>query len=314
MDSFEQNRPPDSGNSDSARQDVIVEERRGFSGFWVIILVAALVVVCIFAFGATHRQQQTINQLNAHQSDMNATVDQLQNQLSNMTSKMNDMQSQQDAVAANAVTEANARAHAKPDPRWGKMQGQLDSQSQQLTSNQQALTTQQAAISDAQNSINQTRTDLQGSIDANHSELSGSIAKTHDELVALEQKGELNYDEFDISKGKSNRFYRVGPVSLALRKADPKHKHYDLALVVNDQQIQKKNVDLYEPVWLGDPSQPQPVEVVVNKIDKDHIHGYVASAKYSAQLQPTAAPANQAAPQTPDNSANPAPASNPQSE
>lgn len=314
MDSSERNRPPNGVNDDRVHQDVIAEERRGISGLWIVILVAALVVVCIFAFGATHRQQQTINQLNAHQSDMNATVDQLQNQLSTVTSKMNDMQSQQDAAAANQTAEATARAHAKPDPRWGKMQGQLDSQGQQLTSDQQALTTQQAAISDAQNSINQTRTDLQGTINANHTELSGSIAKTHDELVALEQKGELNYDEFDISKGKSNRFFRVGPVSLALRKADPKHKHYDLALVVNDQQIQKKDVDLYEPVWLGDPSQPQPVEIVVNKIDKDHIHGYVASAKYSAQLQPTSAPANQAPPQTPDNSANRVPASNPQSE
>ena len=292
MESSEQNRPPDGAYKDRVHQDVVVEERRGVSGFWVIVLIAALVVVCVFAFGATHHQQQTINQLNAHQSDMNATVDQLQNQLGSVTAKMNDLQSAQDTAAANSAAEANARAHAKPDPRWGKMQGQIDTQQQQLTSDQQALATQQGAISDAQNSINQTRTDLQGTIDANHSELSGSIAKTHDELVALEQKGERNYDEFDIAKGKSNRFLRVGPVSLALRKADPKHKHYDLALVVNDNQIQKKNVDLYEPIWLGDPSQSQPLEIVVNKIDKDHIHGYVSSAKYSAQLQPTSAPAS----------------------
>ena len=54
--------------------------------------------------------------------------------------------------------------HRIDDPRWKKVQGQLDHQAKQIDSTRQDLTN--------------TRTELQG-----------SIATTHDELVMLEKKG-----------------------------------------------------------------------------------------------------------------------------
>jgi chromosome segregation ATPase len=295
-------------------EPVVVEQRRSPLG-WIIAGVIVIAAVCVFAYGDTHRQQQTISQLTAHESDMNSTISQLQNQLSDVTNKLNDVQAQESAQATNEAAAKAAAAHAKPDPRWNKVQNQLSTEQQQLASEQDALNNQQTALTNAQNSIDQTRSDLQGTIDANHSELSGSIARTHDELVALEQRGERNYDEFDLKRGKDNHFYRVGPISLALRKADTKHKQYNVAMVVDDNQIQKKNVDLYEPIWLRTSDDPQPIEIVVNKIDKDHIHGYVSSSKYNTQAQvtPTSAPANQPMPQTPAASPASAPTSNPQS-
>ena len=130
--------------------------------------------------------------------------------------------------------------------------------------------------------------DLEGKVDSTRDELNGSIARTHDELVALEQQGERNYFEFDLLKAK--RFQRLGPVYISLRKADAKHKTYDLAMIVDDNQLSKKHVNLYEPIWIdgGDSQQSQ---VVVNKIDKDHVHGYVSAPKYSqsASLAPASA-------------------------
>jgi uncharacterized coiled-coil protein SlyX len=292
----------------SDEKEVIVE--RGSGGFWAIAAIVVVVIVCLIAYGETQHQQQTIAQLNAHETDMSSTIGQLQNQLSDVTNKLNNVQTAQTAAttAANEAAAAAAKARpSRPDPRWNKFQSQLSAQQQQLAS-------EQGAITDAQNAVNQTRTDLEGTINSNHDELTGSIAKTHDELVALEQRGEKNYDEFDLTRGKSNRFNRVGPISLAVRKTDPKHKHYDLAMMVDDNQMQKKNVNLYEPIWIGDSQDSQPLEIVVNKIDKDHIHGYVASAKYSAaEMKPTSAPANTPAPQTPDNSTQAAPSNSPQS-
>lgn len=296
MDSSERNNQPQE-----------YEVRRSHTAVWAAAFIAALVVVCIFAFGDTHRQQQKVTQLTAHESDMNSTISQLRGQLGSMSTKLDNVQAEQSAAATAAAQQKAASHHVAPDPRWNKFQGQLDSQAQQLTS-------EQSAISSAQNSIDQTRSDLEGTISANHDELSGSIAKTHDELVALEQRGERNYDEFDLKKGKNNRFYRVGPISIALRKADPKHKQYNIAMVVDDNQIQKKDVALYEPISLRDSDNSQPLEIVVNKIDKDHIHGYVSSPKYSqAQMTPTSAPANGSATQTPATDSAPAPTSTPQS-
>lgn len=289
----------------SDEKEVIVE--RSYGGLWAAAAIVVVAIVCSVAYSQSHRQQQTIAQLNAHETDMNSTIGQLQNQLSDVTNKLNDVQTAQTAAttAANEAAAAKARP-ARPDPRWNKFQNQLSAQQQQLAS-------EQGAITDAQNALNQTRTDLEGTINSNHDELTGSIAKTHDELVALEQKGERNYDEFDLTKGSNSRYYRVGPISLAVRKTDPKHKHYDLAMMVDDNKMQKKNVNLYEPIFIGDSQDGQPVEIVVNKIDKNHIHGYVASAKYSAQMKATSAPADAPAPMTPDNTATPAPTSNPQS-
>jgi len=155
---------------------------------------------------------------------------------------------------------------------------------------QSRMDAQQKQLDDTQNALSQTRTDLEGTIGSTRDELNGSIAKTHDELVALEQRGERNYFEFDLSKAKT--FQRTGPISVSLRKADAKHKSYDLALLVDDNQIEKKKVDLYEPIWLRDSAEPQPIEVVANKIDKDHIHGYVSAPKYTqAQLNPASSTA-----------------------
>ena len=79
---------------------------------------------------------------------------------------------------------------------------------------------------------------------------------------------------------KKTLLQKVGPVSLALRKADTKHKRYNLDLIVDDMKLEKKNVSLYEPVFLTLSDRPQPMEVVVNQISKNEVRGYVSQPKY----------------------------------
>jgi hypothetical protein len=252
------------------REEVVVKETRSYSGAWAAVAVVIALGAALAAYAYGNRQQAAVAQLLSHQANMSATIDQLQNQLSDATTKINNLAAARTAPPVQAGVTTGTRRAAN-DPRWKKVQSQLDEQKQMLT--------------DQQNAITQTRTDLEGNIASSHDELNGSIARTHDELVALEQRGERNYDEFDLAKGKNNRFSRTGPISLELKKADPKHKHYDLALLIDDNQIQKKNVDLYEPIWLRNSTDAQPLEIVVNKIDKDRIHGYVSSPKYG-QVRP----------------------------
>lgn len=255
----------------------------GYLATWLAAAVVLFVVVGLIAFGYNHKEASTVAQLTARQSDTNAQMASLRDQLNSITAKLNDLQTAQATAAANTAktaatpNAAHATKRATPDPRWKQMQSRMDAQQKQLD--------------DTQTAITQTRTDLQGSIGSTRDELNGSIAKTHDELVTLEQRGERNYFEFDLSKAKA--FQRSGPISVSLRKADTKHKSYDLALLVDDNQIEKKKVDLYEPIWLRDSDEPQPLEVVVNKIDKDHIHGYVSAPKYTkAQLTGSSMPAS----------------------
>jgi hypothetical protein len=263
---------------------------------WIIAVLLVFIIGGLVAFGYNRKQATTIDSLNARQSDLNAEMSALRNQLSVMTTQLNGLSTAQAAASSNAqaaaaTTAKRSTTRTASDPRWKQMQSRLDSQQKQLD--------------DTATSLNQTRTDLEGNIGSTRDELNGSIAKTHDDLMALEQRGERNYFEFDVSKKK--QFQRTGPISVSLRKADTKHKSYDLALLVDDNQIEKKKVDLYEPIWLGDSEEPQPLEVVVNKIDKDHVHGYVSAPKFS-ESQPGASgrPAS-------SSSANQTPAPNPQS-
>lgn len=155
-------------------------------------------------------------------------------------------------VAA-AVRPANRKQ--KPDPRWKRVQDELDAQGKAIESTRQELA--------------DTRSGLQD-----------SIAKTHDELVVLQKRGERNYFEFDLDKSKN--FHAAGPVGISLRKADTKHQFADLRLLVDDRELSKKHLNLYEPVVFYPSEERQPVEMVINSITKNHIRGYISAAKYRA--------------------------------
>jgi hypothetical protein len=148
------------------------------------------------------------------------------------------------------------------DPRLKKLQSQLDAQGK--------------AIDDTRSDLAATRGDLTST----RTELTGSIARTHDELVLLQKRGERNYYEFDVDKSK--QFQHDGPLGIRLKKANTKHQYADLELLIEDRDLSQKHVNLYQPVLFYTPDSPQPVELVINSISKDHIHGYVSKPRSAA--------------------------------
>ena len=266
---------------DQAPSPPTVSQRRMVIAFVVLLVIAAV----SFAYG--YHQQSVVRQLTTQASTANASVTQLQNQVDTLTAKINDMsaaqaaaqaQSQQSAaesVSAVSPQSADASKTARTKRPVSKRRPQVDKKYAQLEAQ---LTEQQKQLKATQEEVAKNRTDLEGSLHSTRDELNGSIARTHEELVALEKRGERSYFEFDLSKSK--QFSRVGPLTLSLRKADTKHKNYNLAMIVDDDQLQKKNVNLFEPIWIHTESESQPVQVVVNKIGKDFVHGYVSAPKY----------------------------------
>jgi len=92
--------------------------------------------------------------------------------------------------------------------------------------------------------------------------LNGSIATTHEELAALQKRGERNY----LNSISRNRDLSTGrPAIPFTAQADAKNKSYDIAMVVDDNQLTKEKINLYEPVWIHRTDDPQPVQIVVNK-------------------------------------------------
>jgi len=109
--------------------------------------------------------------------------------------------------------------------------------------------------------------------------LSERIAKNSSELADLRKRGERDYFEFDIRKNSRQPFSRVADIQLALLKTDPKKHKYNVAIEVDDQQLEKKDRTANEPVQFLVGRDQFRYEVVVNSVDKDRIRGYVSAPK-----------------------------------
>lgn len=240
------------------------------------IAAAAGVVVLGGALGgyALH-EHSTAQALATKNAQTTAALNATERQLTDLTAKVNSLVAQAEKPsaysteaaipehsAASRVTGARtASSHPRrPDAYLKKLQSQLDAQGK--------------AIQQTQSELQSTQGDLASA----RTELGGSIAHNHDELVALEKKGERSFTEFDLSKSK--QFEHKGPFGIRLKKANMKHQYADLELIVDDRTLSQKHVNLYQPVMFSTPDSPQPVEVVINQISKDHIHGYVSAPRY----------------------------------
>ncbi len=264
---------------------------------WLAIAAGTAIVAACLAVGYGYHQQTLVGQLTGKQEQMTATVGQLQGQIESLTGKLNEVTTAQQAAAA-AAAQANTPAKQAAGKRSAV-------ESKRLKELQARMEDQQKQLKATQDDVAKTRSDLEGNLSATRDDLNGSIARTHEELVVLQKRGERNYVEFNLPKSK--QFQRYGPLMLSLRKADTKHKSFDLAMIVDDNQLSKKKVNLYEPIWIHRTDDPQPVQVVINKIDRDRVSGYVSAPKYrNSELTPSLTPASQ---RTPVES--PAPASPP---
>jgi len=266
---------------------------------WLVVAAGVLLVIAAAAFGYGYRQQIMVGHLTAQESAANATINEMQGQLTTLTAKLNEMSAAHQAAAEAAALKKASAGHAGTP---GAKSASGTSSSKQLKELRARLDEQQKLLSQTQEEVAKNRTDLEGNLNSTRDELNGSIAKTHEELVALAKRGERSYFEFDLTKSK--QFQRVGPLTLSLRRTDTKHKNYDVQMMVDDNQLTKKHVNLYEPIWIHTENESQPVQVVVNRVDKNLIHGYVSAPKYkpselAAIGAPTLTPVA-AHPQAPD--------------
>ena len=246
---------------------------------WLAAAIVAMILVAGLAFGYGYRQQMLAGHLAAQQSVANSTISEMQGQVNTLTAKLNDLSAAQQAAAAAAQTKASA-AHATANGTKAASGKRSTAESKRLKELQARIDEQQKQLKETQDQVAKNRSDLEGNLSSTRDELNGSIAKTHEELVALAKRGERSFFEFDLTKSKE--FQRIGPLTLSLRKADTKHKSYELQMIVDDNKLTKKNVNLYEPIWIHTENEAQPVQVVVNRVEKNTVHGYVSAPKYKA--------------------------------
>ena len=102
------------------------------------------------------------------------------------------------------------------------------------------------------------------------------IATTSDGLDELIRRGEREYVTFDFLK---KRRAQVGHISVELRKADTKRQRADLYIFVDDRRMERKNINVNTPVNFYVGTEKVHYELVINRVLKDQIKGYVSVPK-----------------------------------
>ncbi|HWZ97455.1 MAG TPA: hypothetical protein VN025_06820 [Candidatus Dormibacteraeota bacterium] len=125
--------------------------------------------------------------------------------------------------------------------------------------------------------LDSTREDLKMA----RSEMGTLIARNHDEIDQLRRLGERDYIEFTIA-GK-NKPQKVGNVTVELKGVNEKKGQYSVNLTAEDRQLQKKNRAMNEPIFFYLHGTKIPQELVVNKVSKDTVSGYVSIPKANSQ-------------------------------
>jgi len=113
------------------------------------------------------------------------------------------------------------------------------------------------------------------------SELGTLIARNHDEIDVLRRQGERDYIEFTIT-GK-NAPQKVGNVTIALKGVNEKKNRSNIVYTVEDKSYESKNANINSPLFFYLSGTHQPEELVINKVSKNTISGYLSVPKANSQ-------------------------------
>jgi type II secretory pathway pseudopilin PulG len=131
--------------------------------------------------------------------------------------------------------------------------------------------------------LDATREDLKMA----RSEMGTQIARNHDEIDLIRRHGEGEYVEY-TSVGR-NKPQKVGNVTVELKGINEKHSQFSAAVTIEDRRFDKKNRAMNEPIFFYLSGTHIPEEIVINKIGKNTISGYLSIPKANSQTAASAA-------------------------
>jgi len=275
-------------------EEYVVENKSGASWQLPAIIVLGVVAIGGLAFGwnASSKLDATQQQVAAQVSSLKQGVDQ-------------DMTSLKDRVVQDEKTNADLQGDLKVVTDKLKItQGQLkkarleaakavEDTTTKLTALDTSVHTElatKAANDDLKNvdtKVGGVRTDLDTTredLKMARSEMGTLIARNHDEIDQLRRLGERDYVEFTIA-GK-NKPQKVGNLTVELKGVNEKRGQYTVAMTAEDRRLEKKNRAINEPVFFYLSGTKIPEELVINKVGKDTVSGYVSIPKANSQSQP----------------------------
>jgi multidrug efflux pump subunit AcrA (membrane-fusion protein) len=113
------------------------------------------------------------------------------------------------------------------------------------------------------------------------SEMGTLIARNHDDIEQLRKMGERDYFEFTLNRKAPAR---VAGVGLTLTKTNVKRHRFNLELLADDVQVEKKDRTINEPIFFYVSGSKRPYELVINEVKLDQVKGYLSTPKGATEV------------------------------
>jgi len=255
------------------------------------LIVLGLIALAGLGFGwnasskLDSTQQSVANQLKTEQQSVQQDVSALRDRLAQDEKANADLQGDLKVVTdklkltQGQLKKAREESSKKNDETSEKLTALDTSVKGELATKATAddVKTVDTKVISVKSDLDATRDDLKMA----RSEMGTLIARNHDEIDQLRRLGERDYLEFTIT-GK-NKPQKVGNVTVELKGVNQKRNQYTVAMTVEDKRFEKKNRALNEPILFYTSGTHQPEEVVINKVGKDQVSGYVSIPKANGQ-------------------------------
>jgi hypothetical protein len=280
-------------NSLAMADEYTVNETRNSGPSWQLPAIVILALIALGALGFAwstnakldSNRQAVADQMKAAQTaaqqDMTTLKDrmaadekvnnELQGDLKVVTDRLKITQGQlkkarQEAAAANTQTSEMVKSLDT------SVHGELASKA-----STDDVKTVDGRVTNVSNDLDKTKNDLNMA----RSELGTLIARNHDEIDVLRRQGEREYIEFTIA-GK-NKPQKVGNVTVELKGTNEKKNRSNITYVFEDKSYEAKNANVNSPIFFYPSGARQPEELVVNKVGKNSISGYLSVPKANSQ-------------------------------
>lgn len=251
------------------------------------IIVLGLVAVGGLAFGYSASskldttQQAVSTQLKNEQQSVQQDVSSLKDRLAQDEKANTDLQGDLKVVTDKLkITQGQLRKARKESAQLNEDTTQKLSALDTSVHTELATKATSDDVKSVDTKVGGVRTDLDATredVKMARSEMGTLIARNHDEIDQLRRLGERDYVEFTIT-GK-NKPQKVGNVTVELKGVNEKRNQFTVAMTVEDKRFEKKNRALNEPIFFYTSGTRIPEEVVINKVSKDTISGYVSVPK-----------------------------------
>jgi len=245
---------------------------------------------------ASVRQElvQTHQKMDQFHSQMETSISVAKSEVNETIAKMNEQvdKARKEALAGSRTAQVAAKRQA------GEVLTTLSAKDQELTQQIDQIKSETAHksmlvdetlngikgdVGNVKTEVSTTRTELSATVAdlkrafGDMGVMSGLIATNSTELAELRKLGERDYFEFTLPKASGPQ--KVGDIQLALKKADVKRNKFTLDVMADDKRVEKKDRTINEPVQFYTSGARTPYEVVVNKITKDQVIGYLSVPK-----------------------------------